>query len=146
MFYKNCILNQVNILFDMTLLEPEIDLYLMTLAKEMGYKIQLHILCVPRKISNLFIHLRQLKTGRFVKPSSSQYFFNALAPCLSTLTHSGLFTSKETLILWSHYLMHPIQKTHLNNPSVMRLLTIYRQGPMCIKNAKTLLKAKKKAI
>ena len=146
MFYKHCILNQVNIIFDMTLLEPEIDIYLMTLAKKMNYKIQTHVLCVPRKISDLFIHLRQLKTGRFVKPSSSRYFFNALAPCLSALTKSKLFDLKDTLILWSHYLTYPIQKTHLANPSVMRLLTQYRQGPFCIKNPKTLLKAKKKWI
>ena len=144
MFYKHCILNQVNVLFDMTLLEPEIDLYLMTLAQKMNYKIQTHVLCVPRKISDLFIHLRQLKTGRFVKVSSSNYFFNALAPCLSALTHSGLFTSKDKLILWSHYLTYPIQKTHLNNPSVMSILGKYRRGPLCIKNPKTLLKAKKK--
>ena len=146
MFYKHCILQQVNVVFDMTLLEPEIDLYLMTLAKKMNYQIQTHVLCVPRKISDLFIRLRQLKTGRFVRPSSSRYFFNALAPCLSALTHSGLFTSKDALILWSHFLTHPIQKTHLNNPSVMHLLEQYRQGPFCIKKPKTLLKAKKKWI
>lgn len=144
MFYKHCILNQVNIIFDMTLLEPEIDLYLMTLAKKMNYKIQTHVLCVPRKISDLFIHLRQLKTGRIVKTTSSDYFFNALAPCLSALTKSNLFNSKDTLILWSHYLTSPIQKTHLNNPSVMRVLESYRQGPLRIKNPKTLLKAKRR--
>ena len=144
MFYKHCILNQINIIFDMTLLEPEIDLYLMTLAKKMNYKIQTHILCVPRKISDLFIHLRQLKTGRVVKATSSDYFFNALAPCLSALTRSKLFDSKDMLVLWSHYLTHPIQKTHLANPSIMHLLTHFRQGPFCIKNPNTLLKAKKK--
>ena len=57
MFYKHCILNRVNLIFDMTLLESEIDLYLMTLAKKMIYKIQTHVLCVPRRISDLFIHL-----------------------------------------------------------------------------------------
>ena len=143
-FYKYCILNGVNIVFDMTLLEPEIDLYLMTLAKQMGYKIQTHVLCVPRRISDLFIHLRRLKTGRFVKPSSSGYFFNALAPCLKELTHSGLFNKQDTLVLWSHYLNRPIKKTHLDNPSVMRILARYRQNPLCIKNPKILLKGKKK--
>ena len=146
MFYKHCILNQMNVIFDMTLLEPEIDLYLMTLAKKMNYKIQTHVLCVPRKISDLFIHLRQLKTGRLVKPNSSRYFFNALAPCLSALTKSNLFNSTDTLILWSHYLTHPIQKTHLANSSVMHLLTRFRQGPLCVKNQKTLLKAQERAI
>ena len=95
MFYKHCVLNRINIVFDMTLLEPEIDLYLMTLAKKMNYKIQTHVLCVPRQISDLFIHLRQLKTGRFVKPSSSRYFFNALAPCLKVLTQSTLINQQD---------------------------------------------------
>ncbi|MGN0919784.1 MAG: zeta toxin family protein [Alphaproteobacteria bacterium] len=143
-FYKHCLLNGVNVVLDMTLLEPEVDLYLMTLAKKRNYKIQAHILCVPRKISDLFIHLRQLKTGRFVKPGSSDYFFGALAPCLKSLTLSGLFDSKDTLVLWSHFLMRPIRKTHLNNPQVMRILARYRQGPFCLKNSGTLLKAKKK--
>ena len=142
MFYKHCVLNQVNLIFDMTLLEPEIDLYLMMLAKKMDYKIQVHILCIPRKISNLFIHLRQLKTGRIVKASSSDYFFKALAPCLKSLTHSGLFTSKDTLILWSHFLMRPIRKTHLNNPSVTRLITKYHQFSYGLKDPQKLLKAK----
>ena len=142
MFYKHCILTQVNLIFDMTLLEPEIDLYLMTLAKKMNYKIQAHILCVPRKISNLFIHLRQLKIGRIVKTSSSDYFFKALAPCLKSLTHSGLFTSKDTLVLWSHFLMRPIRKTHLNNPSVMRLMARYHQCSFGLKDPKKLMAAK----
>lgn len=144
MFYKYCILKQINIIFDMTLLEPEIDLYLMMLAKQMNYKIQTHVLCVPRKISDLFIHLRQLETGRFVKPSSSDYFFNALASCLSFLTKSNYFDFNDVLILWSHYLTHPIRITHLANPSVMHLLNRYRQSPLCIKNPKVLLKSKKK--
>ena len=144
MFYKHCILNRVNLIFDMTLLEPEIDLYLMSLAKKMNYKIQTHVLCVPRRVSDLFIHLRQLKTGRQVRRSSSRYFFNALPHCLKALTHSGLFTFQDQLILWSHYLTYPVCKTHLDNPSVLRLLARYRRGPFCLKNPKELLKVKQK--
>ena len=81
----------------MTLLEPEIDLYLMALAKKMDYKIQTHVLCVPHRISDLFIHLRQLKTGRFVKPSSSKYFFNAATPALIQRRDGSLNGTKEEL-------------------------------------------------
>ena len=144
MFYKHCILQKVNVVLDMTLLEPEIDLYLMTLAKKMGYKIQANILCVPKKISDMFIHLRQLETGRYVKPSSSSYFFKALAPSLKALVHSGLFDQKDDLILWAHDLMHPIQKTHLNNPAVTRVLESYRGTHFKIRKAKALLNAKKR--
>ena len=143
MFYRHCILNQVNIIFDMTLLEPEIDLYLMTLAKKMNYKIQAHVLCVPRKVSDFFIRQRQQATGRIVNSSSSDYFYNALVPCLSALTKSGLFTEKDTLVLWSYHLTEPIQKTHLNNPDSVQILQEYRQGDFAVGNPETLLQAKK---
>ena len=146
MFYKHCILQRVNVILDMTLLEPEIDLYLMTLAKKMGYQIHTHVLCVPKKISDLFIHLRQLKTGRYVKPSSSYYFFNALAPSLKALTRSGLFNRQDDLILWTHDLMRPIQKTHLNNSAATRVLERYRGRHFSIKNAKAVLNSKKRWI
>ena len=143
LFYKHCILNKTNIVLDMTLLEPEIDLYLMTLAKRAGYKIQTHVLCVPKLISDTFIRRRQRQTGRYVKPSSSGYFFKALAPCLKALTRSGLFSPNDQLILWSHTQTHPIQQTHLNNKSVLRKLNHYQERKnAAIKNPKALLKAK----
>jgi len=143
LFYKHCILNRVNIVLDMTLLEPEIDLYLMTLAKKAGYKIQTHVLCVPKLISDTFIRRRQQQTGRYVKPSSSSYFFKALAPCLKALTKSGLFNQNDRLVLWSHTQTHPIQQTHLNNRSVLRKLNHYQERKnAAIKNPKALLKAK----
>ncbi|MDY6407134.1 MAG: zeta toxin family protein [Pseudomonadota bacterium] len=145
MFYKYCILNRINLIFDMTLLEPEVDLYLMTLAKKMGYRIHLHVLCVPRKVSDYFISHRQQLTGRFVKPSSSAYFFTALAPCLKALTHSRLFDTSDLLILWSHTKTHPIQITHLNNHSVLRKLNRFQERTNTrFKNHHLLFKAKGK--
>ena len=143
LFYKHCIVNRVNIVLDMTLLEPEIDLYLMTLAKKSGYKIQTHVLCVPKLISDTFIRRRQRQTGRYVKPSSSDYFFKALAHCLKALTTSHLFNQEDQLILWSHTQTHPIKQTHLNNRSALRRLNRYQERKnAAIKNPKALLKAK----
>ena len=143
LFYKHCILNRVNLILDMTLLEPEIDLYLMTLAKKVGYKIQMHVLCVPKLISDTFIRRRQKQTGRYVKPSSSGYFFKALAPCLKALIRSDLFDQKDRLILWSHTQTHPIRQTNLTNRSALRQLNRYRERKnAAIKNPKALLKAK----
>lgn len=144
LFYKYCLLKHVNVLLDMTLLESEIDLYLMTLAKKMDYKIQMHMLCVPKRISDLFIKLRQKETGRYVSSASSLYFFNALAPSLKSLVHSKLFNKQDRLILWTHYLTYPVYKTHLNNPFALRVLGKYRRNFLRIKEPKTLLKAKKR--
>ena len=143
MFYKHCILNRVNLVFDMTLLEPEIDLYLMTLAKKAGYKVQMHLMCVPKKISNGFIYLRQKETGRYVSPKSSDYFFNALNPCLKTLTHSNLFDKQDSLILWSYFLKRPIKVTHLNNRRATTVLQKYQSIFVGPKNHNELLAAKK---
>ena len=144
LFYKYCIENHINIILDMTLLEPEIDLFLMHLAKENGYKVQMHVSCVPKKVSDYFIRARQIQTGRFVRPSSSLYFFEALAPCLKALTHSGLFNRDDTLVLWSHFKTNPIQKTHLNNGAVLRILNTYqmKKEHLKIKNPQRLLRLK----
>ena len=116
----------------------------MCLAKENGYKIQLHISCVPKKISDYFIRERQTQTGRFVSPHSSLYFFKALAPCLKALTRCGLFNQNDVLILWAHFKTTPIKKTNLNNHSVLNLLNAYqtKKGHLKIKNPHHLLKLK----
>ena len=142
-FYQYCIQKKINIILDMTLLEPEIDFYLMMLAKEMGYTIQTHVLCVPKKISNLFIKLRQKKTHRQVNPSSSDYFFNALIPSLKNLLHASFFTYQDTLILWNHTNSYPIKKTHFYNTSIIPLVEKYRNTKnRKIKNSSKLLKNK----
>ena len=128
----------------MTLLEPEIDLYLMMLAKKMNYKIHLHLLCVPKKISDSFIRLRQKQTGRYVHPVSSNYFFNALARCLKVLTHSKCFDVDDKLILWNHYISHPIKQTHLHNHFATRFLRTNQANNFCIKNPISLLKVREK--
>lgn len=143
LFYKYCILNRINIVLDMTLLEPEIDLYLMTLAKKMNYQIHMHVLCVPKKVSDTFIRLRQKETGRHVWISSSHYFFSALVPCLKALTSSSLFNKKDRLILWSHYLGRPLKQTHLANHDAVCVLQRYQTGNFCIKNPNNLLKTKR---
>ena len=126
LFYKYCLLHKVNVLLDMTLLEPEVDLYLMTLAKSMGYRIQTHVLCVPKKVSDHFIRCRQKATGRCVWSSSSLYFFKALAPSLAGLLHSKTLGFGDRLILWSHSFGHPIKITHFSNVSAMKVLMRYR--------------------
>lgn len=142
-FYQYCIQNKLNVILDMTLLEPEIDLYLMTLAKKMNYSVQTHVLCVPKKVSNLFIKLRQKKTHRQVNTSSSDYFFNALIPSLKNLLHSTCFTRKDLLVLWNHINGYPVKKTNFFNTSVISTVEKYRSTKnRKIKNSYPLLKNK----
>ena len=143
MFYDYCVSQKVNIILDMTLLEPEIDLFLMGKAKKQGYRIQTHVLCVPKKISDRFIRQRQKQTGRQVLSRSASYFFKALAPSLKCLTHSQFFTAQDGLVLWSHYRSEPICKTTLTNPSALRVLGAYRgNAHLSVRNPTTLFKSK----
>ncbi len=142
LFYKYCVEHKTNILFDMTLLEPEIEHYLMGLAKQNGYQIQLHVLCVPKKVSDYFIRRRYQQTRRYVSTKSANYFFNALAPALKSLIGRPFFDRKDTLLLWTHYHPYPIKRTSFFNPSVSAVLMKSRQNRR-IKNASALLKSKK---
>ncbi len=142
MFYTYCVEHKVNILLDMTLLEPVTETYMMTLAKNKGYRIHTHVLCVPKKVSDMFIKWREKKTKRQVDVSSARYFFNALPKALKTLTALKIFTQADKLILWTHTLSRPLKMTGLSNKAVGRLLGQYRCGPKTIKNPKELLKHK----
>ena len=125
-----------------TIEEPEIDIYLMALAKNMDYQIHTHLLCVPKKVSDSFIRQRQKQTGRRVKPSSYNYFFKALNRCLKALIHSGLFDTNDKLILWSHYTNYPIKQTHLKNPISTTILQKHQGRNLKIKKPKKLLKTR----
>jgi|GEM_PF-6907256 len=121
-FYRFCIERRLNVLIDMTLLEPEIDLYMMQLAKENGYRIQMHMLCVPKKISNTFIHKRELETGRKVYKASADYFFQSLPRSLKALTHEKIFENSDKIYLWSHQQKVPIFKSKIQNPKLLSVL------------------------
>lgn len=142
MFYRYCVEHKTNILFDMTLLEPEIEEYLMSLAKKSGYQIQLHVLCVPKKVSDRFIRQRYLTAGRYVSSKSSNYFFDVLARSLKSLINQPFFDRTDSVFLWSHYHEHPLKKTSFFNPYVMTILMENRRN-LRIKKASSLLKAKK---
>lgn len=126
-FYRFCIEQRLNVLIDMTLLEPEIDIYMMRLAKENGYRIQMHTLCVPKKISDMFIHKREIETGRKVYKASADYFFQSLPRSLKALTHEKCFESTDNIYLWSHQQKTPIFKSKIQNPKLLSVLR-ERQG------------------
>jgi len=142
MFYTYCVEHKVNILLDMTLLEPVTETYMMTLAKNAGYRIQAHVLCVPKKVSDMFIKQREHQTKRQVDRRSASYFFKALPGALKTLTTLPVFTGTDKLILWTHALGRPLKITGFSNTSCVRLLEKYRAGPYLIKNPKEMLKNK----
>ena len=144
LFYEYCITNRINILLDITFLEPEIENYLMSLAKQNGYRIQIHLLCVPKKVSNSFIKKREKQTKRVVAQKSSDYFFNILTPSLKNLVQQPFFEKDDKIILWSHCFFRPLYSSALSNRYLMRLLARYQSKKyLSIKSAQSVLKAKK---
>ena len=142
LFYRYCVEHHTNILFDMTLLEPEIEHYLMGIAKKYGYRIQLHVLCVPKKVSDSFIRKRYLSTGRYVSQRSASYFFNVLPRALKSLVNRPFFDKTDFLCLWSHYHARPLKKASFFNPSVTTIWMKQQQNRR-IKKATDIFKPKK---
>ena len=143
-FYEYCILRKVNIVLDITLLEPDIEDYFMRLAKENGYLVQMHLLCVPKKISDFFIRQRQRETGRVVALKSSDYFFNALPRALKHITRMPIFDVQDRAILWSHCYFRPVYFSALQNRHLTTVLGVYQSNKYRqVKNKAAVLKAKK---
>lgn len=125
-FYRFCITHHFNVLLDMTLLEPEIDVYMMRLAKENGYKIHLHVLSVPKKVSDSFIHKREALTGRKVFKESADYFFKSLPQSLKALHTLPVFEEKDKVFLWTHQKSTPVFKGPFGHPLLMKKLLKYQ--------------------
>lgn len=144
MFYTACLKKKVNVVLDMTLLEPEIEGYFYTLAKKQGYCIHTHVLGVPKVVSDGFIAKRQAQTNRCVFKKSSFYFFGALPKALKALQTLNVFDKNDLLIVWSHRHAGPVKITNYHNKSVLNVLQFLRQKRWRqIKNEKSLLKSKR---
>ena len=130
----------------MTLLEPEIEYYFAFLAKCQGYHVMLHVLAVPKKVSDFFIHKRQCQTGRCVSPQSAQYFFSALPRALKSLLHLPVWIKSDQIWLWTHNQMSPLMRTTFFNSHVMHVFAKAQRNRQINKKEKCLLAAKKRVL
>ncbi len=140
--------NKYNILFEVTLLEPIFEEYLIKISKKNNYKINFNILSIPLKLSNQWIEKRQNKEGseinRVVFKSSSSYFYEILPKALKILIDNNeIFDKNDSIIMWNAFDESPCLKTNIFNEKILNIFEKFRKIDVIdITNEKKLLESK----
>jgi hypothetical protein len=92
-----------NILWEMTLLDPDFEEYFLRKAKKYSYNLFYNIIAIPKYLSDNFINKRRIKEGRAVYESTADYFFDILPKALEKLKDlNGLFNQNDIFALWAY--------------------------------------------
>jgi len=114
--------NGYGILFEMTLVAPEFEVYLARLAKANGYSVMYNIFAVPKYVSDALIDMRMRKEGRVVYKGTADYFYDVLALSLAQFEQENdLFDSRDLFILWTACAKEPLCVSHCCDKTVLRL-------------------------
>lgn len=129
---EKLIKNNYNILFEMTLLEPLFEEYIIKILKDYNYKICFNILSVSENLSDKWILKRQNKSldeiNRVVFKTSSSYFYRILPESLNKIIElSHLFDDNDYFILWNAFDENPLLKTSIFNDKILILFEKYRK-------------------
>lgn len=124
--------NKYNILFEVTLLEPIFEEYLIKILKKNNYKIIFNILAVSDKLSDKWIEKRQNKEGneanRIVFKSSSSYFYEVLPKALEVLIkNSKILDVNEILVMWNAFDESPCLNTNIFDNNILDIFEKYRK-------------------
>lgn len=124
--------NKYNILFEVTLLEPIFEEYLIKILKKNNYKIIFNILAVSDKLSDKWIEKRQNKEGneanRVVFKSSSSYFYEILPKALEVLIrNSEILDVNEILVMWNAFDESPCLNTNIFDNNILDIFEKYRK-------------------
>lgn len=124
--------NKYNILFEVTLLDNDFELYLSTLAKKNKYNIHFHILSVPKIKSDYWIEKRKQSSktegSRVVLKSSSNFFYNILPTTLSKIIKYSFWNKNDKIFLWTGFLNNPIKYGKIShNKEILKLFERYRK-------------------
>ncbi len=139
--------NKYNILFEVTLLEPIFEEYLIKILKKNNYIINFNILAVAIELSDKWINERQNKKGnevnRIVFKSSSSYFYDVLPKALNILVNNEFFDKKDSIIIWNAFDEVPCLETNVFDNNILNIFEKYRKiRTIEINDEKQLLESK----
>lgn len=126
LFVDHCIKKRVNIVLDLTFLDPAFETYIFTIAKQNGYTCISNLMCVPKKVSDNFIKVREQQSGRKVAITTSLYQWNVLPRAVKAITKLNIFDDKDKFILWSNTETKPIFVSGHNDRMCSTILNKYR--------------------
>ena len=129
---EKLIKNKFNILFEVTLLDPDFEEYFIYLAKKYNYKIIYNILSVPLETSNLWIKTRlqnsKIEKNRIVSQNSIDFSYNTLSPALTRIVSlKDIFNDNDYIILWNIQDKEPILITNSFNNNLLNLFDKFRE-------------------
>lgn len=129
--------NNYNILYEVTLLDPLYEEYLLRLAKQNNFKIFYHLLSIPLEISINWIQKRRLSSqtegNRIVLSSSIDYFYKILPLAIEKIINcSNYFDNNDYLVIWNAYDINPLLfTTNFDN----QVLNIFNKNREIIKQS-----------
>lgn len=134
-----------DILFEVTLLTPEFEEFILKRLKKNNYKCLFLCLAVSKDISDYFIEKRMrncasFEAGRVIFKSSSSFFYDTLIDAMSFLEKCA---GEERVIIWDAFHKKPIYDGKIKN-SLQKLLQGRNMGIRKFKDELKLLEAKKK--
>lgn len=108
---KLLIENGYMILFDITLLDPVFEEFVLNLLKKNGYDVEYHILAVNREISDNFIIKRFNSSGRIIYKSSAEYFYQILPVGLKYICEND---NANNCYVWNAFDLDPVYHGKIN--------------------------------
>ena len=108
---KLLIENGYMILFDITLLDPVFEQYVLNLLKTHNYSVEYHILAVNKEISDNFIVKRYNSSGRIIYKSSADYFYKILPIGLKYITEND---NTNNCYVWNAFDLNPVYHGKIN--------------------------------
>lgn len=129
---EKLIKGKYNILFEVTLLEPEFEEYIVKLSKENNYRLIYNILSIASELSNKWIEKRQKnsikESNRVVFKSSSSYFYEILPKAVEKLYKiRNNFNKNDYIVMWNAIDKLPCLCTNIFDENVLITLNKYRK-------------------
>ncbi len=128
---EKLIKNKYNILFEVTILEPEFERYIINLAKNYNYSFSFHIMSVPFVISNNFANERTNSNGneknRIMPKETLDYFYDVLSRGINEIINNAkLFNENDYVIIWNITDSEPVLVTNKFDINVLNIFNKYR--------------------
>ncbi len=131
------------ILFEVTLLDADFELYFSELAKTKEYSIDYHIIAVSKQISDSWIENRKkfssTEKKRKVAKTSSDYFFKALPIAIESLKNTN-----NNCFIWSGYNKNPVFIGKIADNNALQTLKDYQNKEFTLQSTEKLLNSKTK--
>ncbi|MBR2141211.1 MAG: zeta toxin family protein [Rickettsiales bacterium] len=123
---EKLIKNKFNIFWEITLLAPDFEEYIIRLAKKYNYKILFNIISIPLEISNTWIKDRSLNSNyeknRVVLDNTANFFYNILGEAIKRiLMLKDIFDDGDYMVMWNVFEKKPILISNNFNENIIEL-------------------------